>query len=328
MDLNSETRVALEAVALASRVCLAVQKSLEGGTLQKGDRSPVTVADFAVQAVISRHLSAAFPGLPLLGEEDAQALRGPEGEALAGRVAEAVGIAMPGVGLSEVLEAIDRGGHEGGGRGRFWTLDPIDGTRGFLRREQYAIALALIEDGRVVLGVLGCPALPVEVGRPEAGSGVLFSARRGHGAFVHGLDGTGGRPVRVSAQTRAAALRFCESVEAAHSNQSDAAEVARRLGIEAAPYRIDSQCKYAAVARGDAEIYLRLPTKPGYVERVWDHAAGALLVEEAGGRVSDVQGRPLDFSRGRGLEGNRGVIATHGPRHEEVVAAVGAVLAG
>ncbi len=82
------------------------------------------------------------------------------------------------------------------------------------------------------------------------------------------------------------------------------------------------------MARGDAEIYLRLPTKPGYVERIWDHAAGFMVVSEAGGRVSDVRGAPLDFSKGRGLEANRGVIATHGPLHDEVVAAVGSVLGG
>jgi 3'(2'), 5'-bisphosphate nucleotidase len=107
--------------------------------------------------------------------------------------------------------------------------------------------------------------------------------------------------------------------------------------------RMDSQCKYAAIARGDASVYLRLPTRPGCnnilllfiiiytyettyvlisiylrgsllidVERVWDHAAGALLVRESGGKVSDVRGRPLDFSRGRGLNGNLGIVATNG----------------
>lgn len=328
MDLSVESRIAIEAVSQAVTVCLAVQQSLQGGTLQKGDKSPVTVADFAVQAVISRRLAAAFPGLPLLGEEDAAALRGAEGEALAGRVVRAAQAALPELDHAAVLDAIDRGGHEGGPRGRFWTLDPIDGTKGFLRMEQYAVALALIEDGEVVLGVLGCPALPVDASRPSAGSGAIFSAVRGQGAFQLDAAGRNPRPIRVSAQTSPASLRFCESVESAHSNQSDSARVAELLGIEAAPYRIDSQCKYAAVGRGDAEIYLRLPTIAGYVERIWDHAAGFMVVSEAGGRVSDVRGATLDFSKGRGLEANRGVIATHGPLHDEVVAAVGSVLGG
>ena len=88
------------------------------------------------------------------------------------------------------------------------------------------------------------------------------------------------------------------------------------------PYRIDSQCKYAAVARGDASIYLRLPTSAEYREKIWDHAAGAIVVEEAGGTVTDVHGNALDFSCGRKLENNQGIISTNGRFHAEVVDAV------
>jgi 3'(2'), 5'-bisphosphate nucleotidase len=77
-----------------------------------------------------------------------------------------------------------------------------------------------------------------------------------------------------------------------------------------------------AVARGDAELYLRLPTRKDYREKVWDHAAGALVVTEAGGVVTDVDGRALDFSHGRSLESNRGVIASVGGDHDLVLAAV------
>ena len=112
---------------------------------------------------------------------------------------------------------------------------------------------------------------------------------------------------------------MCESVESGHTKQDAAAEVVAKLGVTAEPVRMDSQCKYAAVAMGLAEVYLRLPTRPGYVERIWDHAAGVVVLEEAGGAVTDVEGRPLDFSRGRGLSENRGVIATNGPCHAKVV---------
>ncbi len=67
--------------------------------------------------------------------------------------------------------------------------------------------------------------------------------------------------------------------------------------------------KYAAIARGDAEIFMKF-AHGGYREKVWDHAAGILLVEEAGGVVTDAGGKPLDFSRGRFLDGlDRGIIA-------------------
>ena len=119
---------------------------------------------------------------------------------------------------------------------------------------------------------------------------------------------------------------MCESVESGHSNHDDSARITELLGIVAEPYRIDSQCKYAAVARGDASIYLRLPTRADYREKIWDHAAGKYVVEQAGGRVTDVTGAPLDFSHGRRLERNLGVIATDGRFHDEVVAAVQSVL--
>jgi 3'(2'), 5'-bisphosphate nucleotidase len=128
--------------------------------------------------------------------------------------------------------------------------------------------------------------------------------------------------VSVASLRRAAEARFCESVESAHSDQDLSARIAALLGITAEPFRIDSQCKYAAVAEGDASIYLRLPTKKDYREKIWDHAAGMLVVEEAGGRVSDVEGAPLDFRRGRTLAANRGVVATCGTIHDEVVSAV------
>jgi 3'(2'), 5'-bisphosphate nucleotidase len=118
---------------------------------------------------------------------------------------------------------------------------------------------------------------------------------------------------------------FCESVESAHTAQGRAGRIAEKLGVEAPPYRIDSQCKYAAIARGDASIYLRLPTRPGYEERIWDHAAGCIVVEEAGGRVTDIHGEPLDFTQGRTLKRNKGVVATNGLLHDRVIKAIAEV---
>jgi len=325
--LQHERLVAVDAVLHACRVCRTVQARLvEGSTLQKGDKSPVTVADFAAQAVVSHIIGKDFPLIPLVGEEDAAALSSAEHAALRIEVLAAVESVLPGLSQDDVMEAIDRGSYAGGPSGRHWTLDPIDGTKGFLRLDQYAVALALIEDGQVVLGVLGCPSLPHDVHHPERGHGSVFTAVKGHGTWVRTLDDPTEHRVRVSEVAQVSQARFCESVERAHSNQSDSARVAELLGIETAPFRIDSQCKYASVSRGDASIYLRLPTKPGYVERIWDHAAGVAVVTEAGGRVTDTRGQPLDFSRGRGLDNNKGVVATNGRFHDQVVDAVRTVL--
>ena len=200
----------------------------------------------------------------------------------------------------------------------YGTLDPIDGTKGFLRGEQYAIALGLLEHGRVVLGVLGCPNLSGPDGTP----GCLLAATRGGGAQILPLNGKGrdgAQDIRVSDVTSTAAARFCESVESGHSDQDQSAQIAKALEITEDPVRVDSQCKYAIVAQGEAQIYMRLPTRKDYREKIWDHAAGLIVVEEAGGRVTDVRGNTLDFAHGRKLENNAGIIATNGPIHDRVL---------
>ncbi|MEZ4216243.1 MAG: 3'(2'),5'-bisphosphate nucleotidase [Myxococcota bacterium] len=320
-DRKTQLVAAVDAVRAASRVCIAVQRALvDADTLEKKDKSPVTVADFASQAIVCAKLAQALPGARIVGEEDATELRAAEQATLRAAVVEKVGGELGrAASADEVLDWIDLGNAKADG-GSYWTLDPIDGTKGFLRGEQYAVALALIEDGEVVLGVLGCPNLPAAGG----GAGALFTAIAGEGAQTLALAGTGasGAPVRVAAVARAADARFCESVESGHSNQGESARIAELLGIPAEPYRIARQCKYAAVARGDASIYLRMPTKKDYREKIWDHAAGKLVVECAGGRVSDANGDALDFGRGATLERNRGVVATAAAIHDEVVDAV------
>ncbi|MCH8963219.1 MAG: hypothetical protein IH820_18365 [Bacteroidetes bacterium] len=159
--------------------------------------------------------------------------------------------------------------------------------------------------------------------------GSVYAAIRGQGTVRAPLDRPGETvAVRVSTLREAAQARLCESVESGHSSHDDAAAVAQRLGITTVPVRLDSQAKYAVVARGDAEIYLRLPTRPGYVEKIWDHAAGSLVVTEAGGVVTDVAGLPLAFHHGSTLRNNRGIVVTNGPLHAAVLAALEAVGVG
>ncbi len=336
-----EQGVAIRAVRAAARLCQAVGAEISPDVLAKEDKSPVTVADFGSQALICRALAEAFPDDPVIAEEDAVELRRPQSAPILDQVVRhvgAVGDAAGGgagleVGGEQVCRWIDHGGASHYGE-RFWTLDPIDGTKGFLRGEQYAVALALIVGGQVVVAALACPNLAVQAG-PEHGErdgpgGLIFRAVRGQGASVVPGAWPGvveAVPVRVwvSREDDPARARFCESVESGHSAQGDAALLAAQLGINAPPLRMDSQAKYAVVARGQAEIYLRLPTRSDYREKIWDHAAGALIVEEAGGVVTDLSGRPLEFNHGRELAANRGVIVTNGRLHPVVIEAVRAL---
>ncbi|KAJ1964093.1 3'(2'),5'-bisphosphate nucleotidase [Dipsacomyces acuminosporus] len=330
--LAKERSVAIEAVERASRVCQAVFKHLvTEETITKKDKSPVTVADFSAQAVVNSILERHFPSDPIVGEEDSKDLQGEGGRALREKVVELTNTATEcPLTADQVLRAIDRGQYAGGPSGRHWTLDPIDGTKGFLRGEQFAVCLALIIDGKVRLGVLGCPNLPWDMAKPDGERGVLMVAVEGQGAFQRKLSVSGEAnetPIHASTLTSASDASFCESVESGHSNHGDNANIAKLLGITKPSVRMDSQCKYAAVARGDADIYLRLPVSGTYVEKIWDHGAGNIVITEAGGMVSDIHGKPLDFSIGRTLSANKGVVAANANIFDAVIKAVQETLA-
>jgi len=169
-----------------------------------------------------------------------------------------------------------------------------------------------------VFGVLGCPNLVL----PAINSthqGYLLSAEQHGGAFASVSATSAPVPIQVDPTTDSTQWRFCEPFESAHSSHEDAAKLVDVLQIQQEPIRMDSQAKYAACAAGLTHAYLRLPTRPGYEEKIWDHAAGLIVVHEAGGRVTDTLGAPLDFSLGRTLSGNRGVIASTGAFHDRLV---------
>lgn len=317
---TEELAFALDAVRRAAKLCQHVQSGITPEALAKKDKSPVTIADFGSQALICRDLMQAFPNDPVIGEEGADDLRAAGGEEFLNRVVEECRLAEVTASPTEICDWIDRGGATEFSS-RFWTLDPIDGTKGFLRGEQYAIALALILDGQIEIGILGCPNMPLEDGGP---TGVLAWAVRGHGAWQQSLGDPTAQPtpLQVTPTSTTAELVFCESVESGHSSHGWSGEIATALKIHREPVRMDSQCKYLAVARGEADVYLRLPTRVGYEEKIWDHAGGVLLVEEAGGQVTDINGSLADFQHGRTLAKNQGMVASNGRVHPFLIQAI------
>ncbi|CAK8561296.1 unnamed protein product [Lathyrus sativus] len=362
----NELEVAVRIVHVACALCGRVQeKLLTTEVLSKDDDSPVTVADLSVQAITSWLLAKTFgvQNVSIVAEEDVEIFSKDNSTALLEAVVDTVNeslsfVAMYGLqspettlGTSEVLEAIGRCSSTGGPSGRHWVLDPVDGTLGFVRGDQYAVALAFIENGKVVLGVLGCPNYPVKTEwlsyhyqyhetTPQSsptttdawGKGCVLYAKRGSGeAWLQSLipaDKTlewpnCARRIRVSSVDDPALATLCEPVERANSNHSFTAGLAHSVGLRKQPLRVHSMVKYAAIARGDAEIFMKF-AKSGYKEKIWDHAAGVVIVEEAGGVVTDAGGRPLDFSKGTYLEGlDRGIIACSGVTlHEKLIDAV------
>jgi 3'(2'), 5'-bisphosphate nucleotidase len=324
---NPKVQTALHAVRQAAVLMRQVQQETITSSLTKGDKSPVTVADFTAQAIIGRILSQAFPDIPLVAEETSTALREADGAKILTQVTNYVGKVMPDATKESVCEWIDYGGAEPGRQ--FWVLDPIDGTKGFLRGDQYAVALALVENGIVQIGVLGCPNLRNASIFDTDGPGSVVLALRGQGTWSNSMaeNDDQWKQLKVSARSDSSQARLLRSFEAGHTNVSQVDQLANWLGVQVEPVRMDSQAKYAVLAAGGGEVILRLlsPDRLDYRERIWDQAAGSIVLEEAGGRLTDLYGKPLDFTQGRILKNNRGVLATNGLLHEKVLQGLNAV---
>lgn len=338
-----ELQAACDAVRLAARLCTKVQLQLKAGEKQdKSDDSPVTIADYGSQALVAYSLQQSLPDthFSMVAEEDSADLRSQDSQAMADRITDEVNAILcqetGGQTLSKqaVLDLIDQGASQGGPQGRHWVLDPIDGTRGFVGLRQYAICLGLLDQGQVVLGVLGCPNLPQQSIQEEDGAagvaekvgtegiGCIFTAVKGQGAFVGPLNGSmSSVKLKLEDTSDFSTARFMESYESKHSDQSFTSKLAKELGVTAAPLRLDSQAKYGALARGDAAILLRFPHK-GYREKIWDHAAGAIIVQEAGAVITDASGAALQLGKGRWLDMDRGIVTSTPKLHAAIVKAI------
>ncbi|KAK8514005.1 hypothetical protein V6N12_008726 [Hibiscus sabdariffa] len=292
-----ELDVAVRVVQMACSLCQKVQDT---SVHSKDDNSLVSVAvvqilskadaDVLLDAVV-KTINDCLAEAPYFG------LKGPE---------------TP-LGSSDVLEAISCCNSTGGPTGRFWALGPIDS----------------IKNGEVVVGVLGCPNYPMKKEwltyqhrnhrilsklAPSMSEswdkGCVIYARKGCGeAWIQPLHQknkvltwpNSAISVQASLIENPALAAFCDPVEKSNSTHSFTSGLAHSHGLRKQPVRVYSMAKYAAIARGDAEIFMKF-TSTGNKEKIWDHAAG--------GFVTDAGGSPLDFSNGMLIKGlDRGIIA-------------------
>lgn len=308
-QFTEEIRHGLAAVQDAMVAAKKVQASFID-PMTKGDASPVTIADFAVQAMVLSRLAAAYPKDGFIAEETSGSLNAEFREP----TADAASMSP-----YELLRAIDLGtsGLEADGTARRecrrrWILDPIDGTKGFLRGEQFCCALCLTFDGIPVVSVLGCPNLE---------NGTYAVAAAGAGAFVWN-QGIWTR-LAVSDARLGDRLGLVEGVSRQHSNHDWSQLAFKALTSDPKEtLRLDSQAKAVLLCQAKADAFMRLPRR-GYVEKVWDAAPAFLLVTEAGGRYTDRLGRPIDFGRGCSLDASvDGIIATNKNLHPHLVQAL------
>jgi 3'(2'), 5'-bisphosphate nucleotidase len=352
-ELEIATLAVKRASILTKKLSDSIANTRSSGTQIKDDKSPVTIGDYASQALINHAIKLNFPNDEIVGEEDSADLKTDKsnGGSLNDKILEIIAEAQKETtsansklgtlnDLETVWKSIDFGNSKGGSQGRFWALDPIDGTKGFLRGDQFAVCLALIENGKVVLGVIGCPNLPEIIVSNDSTSGEvggLYSAIVGVGSYYTPLFQNDGfvpleNQERIYMKQRSSPheLVVVEGVEKGHSSHSTQSRIKQKLGFDSdtvakQTINLDSQVKYCVLAKGQADIYLRLPINDTYREKIWDHAAGNVLVTESGGVVGDINGNELNFGNGRLLE-SKGVIAANKAVFKAVIESVDNVL--
>lgn len=372
-DLRSLHPAVVQALSAGAALCRYMQPRLrETDQITKSDASPVTTADLACQALIHHHLrqSGLLEMCPMLAEESASIFSGPSGPALLEAVCQLLDPGRqtpastslppgapcfwPGVTPQDVRRAIDDGrpgeiGIEGPGvPRRYWTLDPIDGTRGFVAGRAYAVCLALVDRGQPVLCALACPTLPPSAlhstppsapnpdADADAGCLLIASARPTEGGELS-IAGTGVEEYPLSAQGVGATASLVKGVLLSRPSLSPSTAEARwALGVDRSERDIrlvdairaesgartphigmDSQAKYALLVRDLADVYLRLHPRMR-VMRVWDHAAGIGLCQAIGYEASTLQGATLDFAMGCVMPGPGILVAPPGVRQRLV----------
>jgi 3'(2'), 5'-bisphosphate nucleotidase len=315
-DLQPILRAARQAAALCKAVqdkhIVPYQQTDNVHVASKVGAEPVTIADYGAQAIICRALKEHFPEDAVIAEEGSEQFRELIGESDKLEIAGLIGgvLGEP-VTIDQIISWLDQG--QGREAERTWVIDPIDGTKGFIALRQYVVAIGILDASKQVTeGVMAAPGY--------LHGGALFYTGNG-AAWVEPLEGGPAKQIHASQRTDPASLIALESYEKSHASQDLMGQLREAAGIaDAQLERIDSQEKYARVAAGDADLYLRLPritsTRP---HMIWDHAAGTALVQAGGGIVSDVDGSPLDFSQGRTLAKNRGMIVANPRIHQRLL---------
>lgn len=282
---------------------------------EKAGHEPVTIGDYGAQAILCRALQQHFPDDAVVAEESGKqfldVVSAEQRALIVALVSEVLGLSVT---EAQLVEWLNFGQDRDAARA--WVIDPIDGTKGFLRQERYAIACGLVEGQRAIAGLMACPNYPTEDNK-----GLLFMAGDGQ-ALARPMAGGAAEALRVSSRVEGAGLLTAESMEDSHVDRAILQHVYDKLGISAEARRSDGMGKYGMVARGEVDLYMRIPKQHGRKAKIWDHVAGVAVLEAAGGKVTDKDGKALNFLERPTLDSSIFVIATNGHIHDAVIAAL------
>lgn len=312
-DLQKALDIARKAAICAAAFTSAIRSTgMVWDDAFKDGNEPFTQADLGSQAIILKKIHDSFPEHGVIAEESSEAL-----DLLGAEPTKKICDLLKeysewDINPADLRDNLDWRGDVN--HSYIWTVDPIDGTKGYIAGLHYAVAISMMENGTPVLGVIAAPH-----------EKMLYWATRDGGAWkmplpekspfndLQTISEKNISPVRVteiSLPEEAAMLGSRAHVDPLTKTTFESLHVREMV-------KCDSQIKYSTIADGRAELYLRPETSR--ISLIWDHAPGVVILEEAGGKVTDIDGRNLDFSHGKGLTQNHGILATNGKLHEIVL---------
>ncbi|KAI0846029.1 carbohydrate phosphatase [Daldinia vernicosa] len=348
---SKELRVAIAAIQSAAKLSQAVISVEDKGVIEKDDLSPVTVADFAIQALLTATIHHAFPHDKFVGEESAADLRA--NPVLLDRVwrllrrledDQAKSLCKLPETPDQMCEMIDWCGFgEPGGpqAGRVWVFDPIDGTKTFVRGEAYAINVALLQGSSQVLSVVGCPTISANAVAPitntsvdPTGRGCIVFAVKGHGTYTRALIASSldeAQVRRIEPHTEAESSQALRPVSCYNMLDSGVDDVHQlimdKLNIENRGCDLLAWVlRWVALGIGLANMTIWIYKQRSRTGKIWDHAGAMLLFEEVGGKITDIDGKPIDLGVGRKMSANHGFVAAPKALHATVLDTVQKVI--
>lgn len=265
-------------------------------SFEKNDKTPVTLADLATQIYIINSLKETYPDDNIIAEE--------EGTIIDNRAKDIITNCFQKLEI-EIDNIKDVVNYRGGSLNRQWTIDPIDGTQGFVEGLSYAIGIGFMVDSIPTACAITVPSY-------DHRGLALFSAEKGKGAQAS-YGGAIFQNIKVSKTAKISDFVLCQSL---HYDKPWVTKLAQKLGIRNS-IRIDSMLKFCKVADGSADLYIK-PIDPEH-SFSWDYMPGILIIEEAGGKITDIQNEPLWVENDRVGWTAPGIVASNGIAHEDII---------
>ncbi|NHJ20527.1 MAG: hypothetical protein EAX91_06275 [Candidatus Lokiarchaeota archaeon] len=300
VDYSRESSLAINLVEIAAKITEWFKIKHSSSYIKKDD-SPVTLADFASQILIISEIRKNFPNDQIIAEEESGDFFNPKIEELIKRCYKSNQVQFEGD-LEEMLN------YRGPSSNRQWTVDPIDGTKGFQEDLAYAIGIGFMIGFEPKICAIGVP-------NYKDMKLAIFAAEKNQGARVSFGD-LAFTKLKVSSNEDIKKFRMCYSL---HYNKPWVLEFANSIGISSY-IRMDSMAKLCMIADGSAEIYVKpLNIQHSYT---WDFLPGDLLVREAGGMITDLKGESIKYIDEKCIVSAPGLIASNGLMHNDLIQAL------